>query len=356
MNTAVSASKKMRKSKVTGVIIPLTLLLVVIVLVACSVGSVSIPPKETLLILLDRLPFIDVDLSLYLNSDMHTTIIWQIRLPRVVLGVIVGSALALAGAAFQGLFRNPMADPFIIGVSSGAALGAVLAMVLGLNFYLLGLSTVPILAFVFSLATVLIVYRLARVNGRVPVTGLLLAGIATSSFLTALVSMAIFIRPEKAGPILFWMMGGLAVTSWTRIMAILPYAVIGGMIVLFFARDLNIMLLGEDTAHQLGVEVETVKRVLLVSAALLTAGAVSVSGIIGFVGLITPHIVRLIIGPDHRLLLPASALSGGIVLLVADTVARTVLAPGEIPVGIVTALLGAPFFLYILYRSRSQIL
>lgn len=282
------------------------------------------------------------------------TILWQVRLPRVVLGALTGMSLSLAGTAFQGLFRNPMADPAVVGVSAGASLGAVAALTL------LGrpeggrlLLSVPGAAFVGGLAAVGVVWRLSSSGGRTPVLGLLLAGVAVGSLAMALVSVLILHSPDRAGEIVFWLVGSLSAASWPRVAMAAPWAVAGSLVLLVHRRALNAFLFGEETAHHLGVEVERTKRWILAAGSGLTAAAVAFTGNIGFVGLVVPHVARLLVGPDHRLLLPAAGLLGAAVLVAADALARVVLAPTELPVGVVMSLAGAPFFLYLL-RRRLQ--
>jgi len=336
---------------------PLLLLAVVFALslvTSVGIGSVRISPIELIRMLLAAMPGLGQQVATTW-PDSHWAIIWRIRLPRVVLASLVGSSLAVAGATFQGLFRNPMADPFVIGVSSGAAVGAVIAMLLGLQSALFGLGAVPLFAFAGGVLAILVVYSLSRTRGGVPVATLLLSGIAVSSFLSAVVSVLVFFSQEKVGPIVFWLMGGMSGSDWTRVKLLLPYTGIGLVILLAYAREINLLLLGEESAQQLGVEVTRTKLHLLISGAVLTAASVSVTGIIGFVGLVTPHVIRLVWGPDYRLLMPASALGGAVLLVLADALARTVVAPGELPVGVITSLLGAPFFLYLLHRKRKEL-
>lgn len=287
--------------------------------------------------------------------ESYYAIIINVRLPRVILGGLVGMSLAVTGTCFQGLFRNPMADPYVIGVSSGASLGAALAIVFGLKFFLLGSNwAVMILAFVGALATVWVVYNIARVDGRIPVSTLLLAGIAVASFLTAIVSFLILFGTETMHGIVFWIMGSLAGSSWPLVVMMIPFALFGTVVIGLHARSLNAILLGDETAQHLGIDVEKVKRVLFSGASLVVAAAVSVSGVIGFVGLIIPHVVRLVVGPDHKVLLPAAAVAGGLFLIICDALARVVLAPAEIPVGIITAATGAPFFVYLLRKRKRE--
>lgn len=323
----------------------------VTVTVSSGIGSVWVPPGEVAETLVRRLGSLFGTVGPEGSAD---TIIWSIRLPRVLTASAVGATLAASGAVFQGLFQNPMADPYIIGSSAGASFGAALGILVLQTFGFAGFGPVPALAFAGALGATLLVYAIAKRGSRVPVLNLLLAGVAISSMLSALVSLLIFLQAtdERLWQIVFWLMGGLGGASWPKLLAALPYMVAGMTLVLVFARDLNALSLGEDQAHTLGISVEATKALLLAGSSLATAAAVAVSGLIGFVGLIVPHGVRLLLGPDHRLLLPAAALTGAIFLLAADTVARTIISPAQLPVGIITALVGGPFFLYLL-RSKG---
>ena len=331
----------------------LLLIFLVMVVLGTALGAVKIPPSTVINVLLQHLPGIGNKLLGAAGADTYETIIWELRFPRVLLAGLVGMCLALSGAAYQGLFKNPMADPHIIGVSQGASLGAGISIVLGTQVNWLGLGTLPIFAFIGAMGTVGIVYFLARVERRVPVMTLLLAGIAVGTLLSALVSLLIFFSGQQLHSIIYWLMGGFSGRSWDYVIMVLPYTLLGAGIILALARELNLLLLGEETAQHLGVKIETVKMLLLAAASLLTAAAVSASGIIGFVGLIIPHAVRILVGPDHRILLPAAALAGAAFLMAADILARILLNPAELPVGIITALFGAPFFIYLLRRSRK---
>ncbi len=315
-------------------------------------GAVAIGWRDVFAILADELPFYDSAAATEI-AGVYKDILLKIRVPRVLLAAAVGSSLAVSGAVFQGLFRNPMADPYVIGISSGAALGAVIAMLGGFSLALGGFGAVPLFAFGGGLGTMILVYSMARVGRAVPVMTLLLAGIAVSAFLSALVSLFTYFAGEKLHMVVFWMMGGLGGATWQQVKVMVPYALVGYICVSFFSRELNAMLLGEETASHLGVNTERVKKILLVGASLLVAAAVSTSGIIGFVGLVVPHFVRLVAGPDHRFLIPASALLGGSLLIATDTLARIVIAPSELPVGIITALIGAPMFIYLLKKRRQ---
>jgi iron complex transport system permease protein len=278
-------------------------------------------------------------------------LVMELRLPRVVLAALVGACLAGAGVLYQALFRNALADPYILGVSSGAGLGAALAFAAG-GAGAAALLAPPLAAFVGALATILLVAALATRRGVMETLSLLLAGVAVSYTLAALTSFVLVVRREQMSRIVFWMMGGLQGATWAQVGVVGVMLVAGLAVPFIYARELNIMLLGDERAGELGVNVERVKRIILAAASLVVSAAVSVSGLIGFVGLMTPHAARLVLGPDHRLLLPASVLSGAIVMVLADLFARVVLAPVELPVGIVTALAGGPVFVWLLIRAQ----
>jgi len=333
------------------VILALAVALALCVLLASSLGAVAVPFGDVARILLARLP----GLSLMPTwSDQAEAIVLQIRLPRVVAAVAVGGALAAAGAIFQGLLRNPMADPYIIGTSGGAALGATIALLLPIKVVWLGFTLVPLAAFAGALMAVLIVYRLARVGPRTPITALLLSGFATSSMMAAVMSFLMLVSGHTLRRVVLWTMGGVTASGWLQLEIVIPLILAGVGAAYLMAGDLNAFLLGEEQAAHLGVDVERRKLILLMVGSLLTGAAVSVSGLVGFIGLVVPHVTRLIFGPDHHLLLPASALLGGLFLVLADLLARLLLAPAEIPVGIITALIGAPFFIYLLRRSKRE--
>ena len=323
-----------------------------VIVFATTLGSVQIPFATTFRLLLDQLPGVDIASTWQSTTE---TIILSIRLPRVILAGIVGAALSIAGATYQGLFRNPLADPYLIGVAQGAALGAVIGFSLPFQWQGAGFGIIPLLAFTGALVTVFTVYNLARVGKTIPVTTLILAGVALGALCSSIVSYLIITSGEKMHGIMFWLMGSFSLSEWSEVRVVLPYFITGVTIILLYARSLNVMQLDEEQAQQLGVDVEKVKRILLAAATLITAAAVSFVGTIGFVGIIIPHTVRLIWGPDYRFLLPLSLLSGAVFLILADLVARTALAPMEIPVGVITAICGAPFFLYILRRKRKVV-
>ncbi|RKY85184.1 iron ABC transporter permease [candidate division KSB1 bacterium] len=325
-------------------IICLALGLILSIIFALSIGPVDIPMTTVFKILF-----------LFPQSwpDNYGIIVMKVRLPRILLCALVGSALAVAGCAMQGLFKNPMASPYILGISSGAAFGASLSIVLGISLGT-GVFAVPYMAFIFALITIFLVYNLAKVEGRVHMETLLLAGIAVGTFFAAQVSLMEYIAGEELRSIVFWLMGGFWASSWDKVAIAFPLTLLGIGAMMFFSRDLNIILMGEDHALDLGINVESVKKIILIFASLVTAAAVSVSGTIGFVGLIIPHIMRIIVGPDHRILIPSSCLVGAMFLIWTDTLARTIIQPTELPVGIITASFGAPFFLYLL-RKRKRV-
>lgn len=323
--------------------------MIVVAGVAVTVGAVWIPLSKSWSVLLHSLGGRDPASG---GMDREAVILLELRVPRVLSGALVGAALALCGAVLQALLRNPLADPYVLGISSGAALGAVLAILFGLGSIALGSYAVPAAAFSGALLTLLFVYFLARVQGRVPAQTMLLAGFIVSAFFLAIIMFLIsWTSDERLFQVTFWLMGNLEYMASQPLGGICLYLLLGSAVLFSQAKDLNLVALGEETAAELGVEVERVKKVTFVFASLITGAVVSVSGLIGFVGLVVPHLVRMIWGPDHRFLLPASALTGAVLLVFADMIARTILAPSEIPVGVITALGGAPFFVYLLRRK-----
>ena len=330
----------------------LAIAVIVVVIIATTIGSVKIPISTTLRILFSQLPFINFSPDWTGNTE---TILLNIRLPRIVLAGLIGAALSVAGATYQGLFRNPLADPYLIGAAQGAALGAVIGFLLPIELTVMGFGLIPLLAFSGAIMSVAVVYLLARVGKTVPVTTLILAGVAMGALWGAIYSYLIIISGDKIQPIIFWVMGSFSMTDWSEVGIVLPYMVAGIIVILLYSRSLNVMQLDEEQAKQLGINVERTKLILLAASTLITAAAVSFVGTIGFVGIIIPHAVRLLWGPDHRFLLPLSVLTGAIFMILADLIARTVMAPTEIPIGIITAICGVPFFLYLLRRRKGII-
>lgn len=323
--------------------LPSLLFLITALILSLAIGAVFIPPIELLRALMGNPA----------TETIHT-ILWDIRLPRTVLVGLTGMALGGSGAAYQGLFRNPLADPYLIGIASGAGLGAVIAMTIRWSYSFLGLMAVPLSAFIGALVTVMLVYFLARVGQTAPITNLILAGVAVSSFASALMSFLMLRSDGELRRAMSWLMGGAIQLGWTSVLAILPYLVLGLGTLILYGHALNLMQFGDEQAQQLGLNVQRAKQTILIASSLATAAAVSFTGIIGFIGLIVPHIMRLWFGGDYRRLILLSILSGSTALLISDVIARVALAPQELPVGIVTALAGAPFFLWILRRSKSH--
>lgn len=334
-------------TKYVGLYISALFLLVASLLLALFAGSVQIPVMTIIRIF--GFEWFGIGSLANIPDYMHK-IIMDIRMPRVFLACIVGASLALSGAAFQGLLRNPLADPFTIGVSSGAALGAVSVIFFQLTF--LGAFTLPLLAIVGGFVALIIVMTLARLTGRgMAVETIILAGIIVSSFIGSFISLIIALSGEELRQIVYWLMGGVG-RGWSYVYLVLPFFLIGSLILLVHYRELNSMALGENAARHVGVDVNKRKGWILAGASILTGSAVSVSGTIGFVGLVMPHLVRLLSGPDHRHVLPLSMILGAAFLVVADLVARTIVEPRELPIGIITALIGAPVFAFLLVRER----
>jgi len=337
----------------------LAALLIAVIVFATTVGSVRIPFTTTFDVLLSQLPFVHITISppevfgAPMSLEILHKIILDLRLPRILLAGLVGAALAVAGATYQGLFRNPLADPYLLGVASGAGLGATIAMLIPFGFAWLAFGAVPLFAFIGAIGTVAVVYILARVGKTLPATTLILAGVALNALLSSTTSYLMTISGQQLHGIVFWLLGGLYLTKWSEVAVVLPCVLAGIIVIWLHARPLNVMQLDEEQAQQLGINVEKVKLILLAAATLITSSAICFTGLIAFVGIVIPHAVRLIWGPDHRFLLPLSTLVGAIFLILADTLARSIMPPTEIPVGIITAFCGAPFFLYLLRRRKG---
>ena len=341
--------------KITLLLLVLALILTIIV--SLNVGYAQIPFPDIMNIIGKQIPILNgfADISGVSSGDI--AIVLQIRLPRIIAGVVVGAALAAAGVLYQGVFKNPMADSYVLGVSAGAAVGATFSILFGVSFVIFGFRLVQVAAFLGALFAMFLVYNISRVGSRVPVATLLLCGIAVNFFLFAVVGLMEVIAGDELHAIVFWLIGGFSNVLWKDIWAMLPFVIFGIVVAYFYARDLNILALGEDTAQHLGVNVERAKLILLVLASLITGAAVSVGGLIGFVGLMIPHVTRQLIGPDHRILFPTSTIVGAIFLVICDDIARVVASPFastlELPVGIVTMLFGAPFFI-LLFRKKKR--
>jgi iron complex transport system permease protein len=314
-------------------------------------SSVTVPVPTILHIILDKTIHMGWLDEVAKNEEM---IIWNIRLPRVLLAFCVGASLSLAGAAFQGLLRNPLADPYTIGVSSGASLGAVLVLFFQVTIFGLGNFTLPVVSIISGLIALLVVFGLVRFSSKsLAIETIILAGIIVSAFISALVSLLISLGDRDAmTQIIYWLYGSVGMRGWSYVQLIIPFMIIGSIVLFYFYRELNALALGEDAADHIGVDVKKGKTFVLIGASLLTGAAVAVSGSIGFVGLVIPHLIRLVTGPNHRHVLPLSLIMGGAFLILADLMARTLIAPKELPIGVITALIGAPVFALLLIRER----
>lgn len=335
-------------------ILLLVLLLFLVMIGAACAGSAHIAITDAMKLLIAKVPGIGKLCDISGIGNAHQLIVYKVRLPRIILSGLVGMGLAVTGAAFQGLFRNPLADPHILGVSSGAALGATIAMLSGISARFLGMGIVGLFAFAGGLATVLVVYRLACAGAAVKTTHLLLTGTAVSSLLSAVISFLMTRNREELEKVYMWTLGSFSSATWSKTGFLLIFLILGSGVLLTMSRELNLLAAGEDTARTLGVSMKTTRRVIILAGTFLVAACVSVSGIIGFVGLIIPHCVRLISGADHARLLPYSMLAGAVFMIFCDTLARTATAPSEIPVGVVTAIFGAPYFIFLMYRDKME--
>jgi iron complex transport system permease protein len=313
-----------------------------------ALGPTTIALDDTVRVLLSHIGIGSADAV----SSATRTIVWDVRLPRVLLAGVVGATLAMSGATYQGVFRNPLADPYLIGVATGAALGATIVVVSDVNVAWHGLSLLPLAAFAGALTSVVVVYSVARVGNTVPVTTLILAGVAVSALSVSITSYLMIHNTTNAGLIFTVTLGGFNTATWPKLLWVLPYAIPAAVVILAHRRIINVLSLDDDQARYLGVDVERTKLLLLGVSSLAAAAAVSVGGTIGFVGLIVPHAIRMVWGPDNRVLIPMSMLIGGAFLITADIFARTLDRPAEIPVGIITAFCGVPFFLYLLRRAK----
>jgi iron complex transport system permease protein len=327
------------------------ILAIAAVILSLVVGSVPIPLITLGKMILGKLPGIQIQPSW---PAPFSTILFDLRFPRTVLIALTGASLAGSGAAYQGLFRNPLADPYLIGVASGAGLGAVIAMSIHWPATMFGFFTIPFAAFLSGMLTVMLVYILARVGKTVPTTNLLLAGVSISSFCTALTSYLMIQSQSELRRAIIWLLGGSSMTGWEPVLAMLPYTIVGLGALLISGNPLNVLQFGEEQASQLGLNVQKARVIVILGSSLAAASAVAFTGIIGFVGLIVPHIVRILWSGDYRRLIPLSIVTGVTVLLVTDIIARIIIPPQEVPLGIITALVGAPFFLWVLKKSKQQ--
>lgn len=347
LGTPATPFASLGRSRATLALIFLPLLLLGAVILSVGTGAVQISPAQVVSIFLTPL-----GIQLAPFDEQQAAVLYAIRLPRVVLGMLVGAGLAIAGTAMQGLFRNPLADPGLLGISSGASLAAAMSVVLG--FHAFGHYSLPIAAFLGSLLSTALIYALSQERGRVNVNTMLLAGIAINALCGAGTGLMTFLASdEQLRTITFWNLGSLGGATWPAVLTALPLIALGVLLLPLSARALNAFMLGESGAAHLGINVQAVKWLVVALVALCVGAGVAVAGTIGFVGLVVPHLLRLLIGPNHQTLLPASALLGATLLVLADLVSRTIAIPAEVPIGIVTALLGAPFFLYLLRQGKG---
>lgn len=328
--------------------------LIILIVFSASIGSSSIGVFDSLELILSKIPFLNRIIDISDINQVYEVIVWKVRLPRILQSSLVGGALAVVGCTFQAIFRNSIADPHILGISSGAALGATLAILSGITLNFMGISIVSIFAFIGAVITIILVYKFGRIGGNIIVTNLLLTGTAISTMLSSAISLLMIYNREQLEKVYLWTLGSFSSSNWSKVLFLFFVSVISLTVIFMFSRELNIILTGDEVASSLGIDTGKVKNILIIISAFLVAGSVCVSGTIGFVGLIIPHCMRLLVGSDHRILLPFSYLGGSFFMILCDTIARTAAKPTEIPVGVITAFFGAPYFIYLLYRNTKN--
>lgn len=328
------------------------IILLITIIFASTIGVANISFTDSLKIILSKIPIIEKFIDVSSINHSFKLIVLNIRLPRIILSVLVGIALSTSGVVFQAIFKNPMADPYILGISAGAAFGATMVIIFGVSFTILGMTSISIGAFLGAILSTTLVYNIARLNNKTPIITLLLSGIAISFFLSALINLIMTFNEDQVEKIIFWTMGSVATASWDSVLISIFPVIIGVSLFMIFSKELNVMLIGEETANNLGINVKFLRKLLLIIASIVSASVVAVSGIIGFVGLIIPHAMRLLVGPDHKKLFPYTIISGGIFMIIADTISRVALNPTEIPIGVITSLIGAPYFIFLLIRNK----
>lgn len=333
----------------------LMVVLILCIIISASLGSADLSVIDSLKIMISRIPYLGRHINMSDIKEVYPKIVWQIRMPRILLAGFVGCGLAVVGAAFQGLFRNPLADPHILGVSSGAAVGATVAMLSGIGFHFLGLGVIGTFAFIGALLTAFIVYRISCVGNKLPVVNILLTGTAVSMMLSSVISLLMTFHHDKIEKVYLWTMGSFSAATWDRVLFLAIFTVICCSVIIIFSSELDVITTGNDTAESLGINTAKIKKIIIAVASLQVAVCVSMSGIIGFVGLVIPHCIRMISGPRHKVLLPLSCLGGAIFMIICDTIARNVASPSEIPVGVITAILGTPYFIYLLQRNKRGV-
>ena len=303
----------------------------------------------------DKMTLSEIFLSLiHSDESAYSEIVWTYTMPRVVMALVIGAGLAICGAAMQAIFKNPMASPYILGLSSGASVGAAVAIMFTIPF-LPELVAAPVLAFIFCMMTTFLVYGLAKGTGAVSTESLILIGMAISALFSALVSLLTVLAGEKMSNIVFWTMGSLAQYNWDKVLIVMPIIILGSMMIMTYSRELNAIMLGDAHAKDLGIEVKKVRLTILLITSLITAACVSFTGVIGFVGLIIPHVVRLLMGPDNRYMMPYSIITGALFLLICDYISRVAFSGDVLPIGVVTAIIGAPYFIYLIYKRKSEV-
>jgi len=345
---------KNRKKYFILMMLFLMFILVLIMFAAVTLGSASIGVKESIKVVAAKLPLLKRFVSHSSQKKMYETIIWKVRMPRIIMAALVGWGLAVVGGTFQGMFRNPLADPHILGVSSGAALGATIAMLTGIQIDFLGIGVIAGFAMAGAFLTILLVYTIAHSSQGLSTTNVLLTGTVLSTLMSAIISLMMTFHRNQIEKVYMWTLGSFSAASSSKNVFLLAVIGIGSIILFSLSKELNALIIGEDSAKSLGIEAERVKRVLILVCSGMVAACVSVSGIIGFVGLIIPHCVRILFGSDHRMMLPYTAVVGAGFMVFCDTLARNLASPSEIPVGVITAILGAPYFIFLLYRRRKE--
>lgn len=333
----------------------LLFLLFAVIVCSASIGSSSLSVIDSLKILCAKIPLVHIWIPKAQVSVMYEKIVWDIRMPRIILAGLTGSGLAVVGATFQGIFRNPLADPHILGISSGAAVGATIAIVSGASMSVFGFGMIGALAFVGALVTVVLVYRISCVGNKLITLNIILTGTAISMMLSSLISLMMSFHHDEIEKVYLWTLGSFSSATWPKVSFLVVFVTIGICVILLCSKELDAIATGNDIAQSLGIDTIKVRKILIVFASLLVAACVSVSGIIGFVGLVIPHCVRFLSGPKHKNLLPFSALGGAIFMILCDTIGRNIVAPSELPVGVITAILGTPYFIFLLYRNKRKL-
>lgn len=326
------------------------------IIISSTLGVANITFSQSIQILISKIPFINNLVNIDGISQTHNLIIFNIRLPRILLSALIGAGLSVVGCVFQAIFKNPMADPYVLGISSGSALGASIAIVMGTSSMVFSVAGTTFFAFIGAISTTILVYFIAKTGTKLPTNTLLLAGVSVSFLFSSINSLIMIFNRDRVEQIVFWTMGSMSSATWKQVTSLLLFIIIGFILIMIYSRDLNLMLMGDETASSLGAEVDFVKKFLLIVSSIIIASCVSVSGVIGFVGLIIPHITRIIVGPNHKFLLPFSTLGGAIFMIICDTLSRIIAPPAEIPVGAITALFGAPYFIYLLIKNKKKVM